>query len=198
MMLAEIFNKHGCDKTQRHNYHKIYEPYFKKLKDKKINILEIGVFRGAGMSALIEYFPKATVYGIDIFTRVDTDEVQVLQHPRARWMKGDSTKETNLFDGVEFDLIIDDGYHTPEANKLSFRNTWPQLKEGGLYFIEDVWAMDRMTEAEKKHKWLLSKPKEFTMEHLNAFYEEISVGKVHHHDNRIMNQPDSYIIRVEK
>ena len=32
--LGNLFNKYGCDKTKKHRYEKIYEPVFKKLKDK--------------------------------------------------------------------------------------------------------------------------------------------------------------------
>ena len=45
--LANLFNKYDCDKSKKHKYHEVYEPHFLPVRDKKINILEIGTFKGA-------------------------------------------------------------------------------------------------------------------------------------------------------
>jgi hypothetical protein len=39
---------------------------------------------------------------------------------------------------VNFDIIIDDGLHTFEANITLLENSFHKLKEGGIYIIEDV------------------------------------------------------------
>ena len=92
-MLKELFDKFSCDKASRHSYHEIYEPHFEPLKDKEINILEIGIFKGASTAAFTKYFSKAHIYGIDIFERINPEEVPILNHKRVTWMKGDSTKK---------------------------------------------------------------------------------------------------------
>jgi hypothetical protein len=198
-MLRKLFDNHKCDKGKRHGYELIYEPFFKKIKNNKLNILEVGIFRGESLKVFVDYFPNANIYGIDIFTRLNPEDVDILNHPRIFWNKLDSTNISDpVFNDIKFDIIIDDGYHTPEANKLTFRNLFPQLKHDGVYFIEDVWPVDKMSTTELNHKWIKSKPTEYTQQHMIDFNKEISVGNVMHFDNRSAYQPDSYIIAVTK
>ena len=135
--LKQILDEHGADKSSKHKYYEIYEPLFEENRDKPINFLEIGIWMGKGMEALLEYFPKANIYGIDIFSRMKPSDVPVLSHPRAHYAIGDSTDitTTSLIQkefGVEFDYILDDGAHWPKANMLTFRHCSPFLKDGGL------------------------------------------------------------------
>ena len=49
----------------------------------------------------------------------------------------------------KFDLIIDDGLHTMEANLRTLEIVFPYLKDGGIYVIEDVnqhddWFVDEL------------------------------------------------------
>lgn len=37
-----------------------------------------------------------------------------------------------------FDIIIDDGLHTYEANMCFLRNSYHKLKQDGIYIIEDI------------------------------------------------------------
>ncbi len=65
--LLKIFDKHETDKgSVKHFYNEVYEPHFETVRYRHINILEIGVFKGASTAALHEYFPNATIYGLDI------------------------------------------------------------------------------------------------------------------------------------
>jgi hypothetical protein len=40
--------------------------------------------------------------------------------------------------GADFDIVIDDGGHLDCQVYNSFMKLWPKLKEGGLYFMEDL------------------------------------------------------------
>lgn len=133
--LRECFDTHGCDKGKRHGYERLYEPIFAPLRNSKIRILEIGILSGASISVWVEYFPHAEVIGIDTFERVKPQDVAVLKHPNVSWWKLDSTKEAP---DVEVDIVIDDGYHTPDAQLATFQKYFPLLRSGGLYFIEDI------------------------------------------------------------
>ena len=127
MVLDTLFNKHGCDKSSKHNYHRVYEKEFSHYRDKEINILEIGIFKGDSIKAWLEYFPNAHIYGIDIFTRIIPEDIEVLSDERVHWIRGDSLSKSivdfvqDAWHGIKFDIIIDDGKHTPEANRLSFK-----------------------------------------------------------------------------
>ena len=64
--LDELASKYNSDKKpESHNYTKIYFHYFSKIKHEKIKLLEIGVFNGASIKMWKDFFPNATIYGLD-------------------------------------------------------------------------------------------------------------------------------------
>ena len=63
--ITSLFKKYGSDKT-KHNYTDIYFTYFEKIKNEKLNILEIGVADGKSIKAWSDYFPNSNIIGIDI------------------------------------------------------------------------------------------------------------------------------------
>lgn len=203
MNLREAFDRNQADKGYKHRYEEIYEPFFEPVRNEPINILEIGVWKGAGMAALHDYFPNANLYGIDIFTRIRPEEVDVLKRDRVVCYEGDSTAKssTKHFDGIEFDFIIDDGAHWPKANLQTFINFAPLLKKTGVYFVEDVWPIERMTTDELKHPWLHRYPERYSQLENNLFLNTLlnSGMEIKRHDNRKKTkQPDSYIISLKR
>lgn len=203
-MLKELFNKYGCDKAKKHHYHTVYQPEFEPLQNEPINILEIGVFKGESASAWIDFFPNATVYGLDIFVRVSAEDIPILQHPRVKWLKGDSTHPSvsgaiqKAWPDVQFDIIIDDGLHTPEANAQTFKNLFPFVKSTGSYYVEDVWPLDIASQKDLQHYWLQKSPDIYNMLKMNMFLNEIDDKQVERFDLRkLSGQGDSYIIKVQ-
>lgn len=203
-MLEKLFNTYGCDKAKKHHYHTVYQPEFEALKNAHINILEIGVFKGNSISAWLDFFPNATIYGLDIFVRVSPEDIAVLQHPRVKWLKCDSTNANSTsfiekqWPNVKFDIIIDDGLHTPEANAKTFDNMFPLLKDTGSYYVEDVWPLDIATEKELKHRWLVTQPNEYNMLTMAKFLNAIDGKKITRFDLRSLSgEGDSYIIKIE-
>lgn len=204
-MLKNLFNKYDCDKHRKHRYDTIYEPLFHPLKDKPINFLEVGIYKGASTAAFHDYFPNATFYALDLFVRTKAEDLEVLQRERTHWLKVDSTNPAartqvmKAFPGVKFDVIIDDGLHTPKANQLTFETLYPLLNDSGIYIIEDVWPLDRMTLKELDHHWIKRYPDRYNQLDNNMFLAtlEKSGKKITHHDLRkISGQPDSYIIEL--
>ena len=69
--LGNLFNKYGCDKTKKHRYEKIYEPVFKKLKDKTdLRILEIGVFHGHSTEAFANFTALSNTDNKEIYSKL--------------------------------------------------------------------------------------------------------------------------------
>ena len=168
--LLKLFDKHNTDKgSRKHFYQEVYEPHFEKIKNKDINILEIGVWKGESTAALHEYFPNAIVYGIDIFVRTNPEEISILNEDRVKWIKGDTMDPLikdqcrEAWPNVRFDIIIDDGAHWPEANRLTFKHLAPLLKKKGKYFVEDVWPFDIMDFQDMNHPWVKKKPDRYNM-----------------------------------
>jgi hypothetical protein len=203
-MLKQLFQKYKCDKSSKHSYDICYEKHFQPVKNSPINILEIGIFKGESMNAWLEYFPNAIIYGVDIFHRIKEHELPILQNPRVKYLKLDSIKDTakNIVEtqwtNTKFDFIIDDGLHTPYANRLTFLNFIDFLKDDGIFFIEDVFPIDQM---KTPHPWFKKsgRSEEYTLEEYRKFIETLKPYNVTHIDNRkITQEPDSYIIEVKK
>lgn len=138
--LAIIF---GSDKWGNHFYTPHYEHHFKKLKGKKINMLEIGVggnesknLGGASLKMWKSYFRKANINGIDIHDK------SALQERRIKIFQGDQSDEGFLKkvgnEAGPFDIIIDDGSHFNDHIITSFTTLFPYLNNGGIYVVEDL------------------------------------------------------------
>ena len=189
--MRECFDRHGCDKGNRHGYEQVYEPVFEDLRQEPLRILEIGIFKGASLAAWIDYFPNATIVGIDTFQRVaKPEDVSILTHPRVEWYTHDSTKPINI---GRFDFVIDDGLHTHTAQRKTFENLMPYADR---YFIEDVWALDHMTAEEKGHEWL--KRGGYSDKEYQKLLNALEPYTVEFHDLRAGHQPDSFIIEAHR
>ena len=187
--MRDYFDKHGCDKGGRHGYERVYEPAFAGVRDEPFRLLEIGILRGESLAAWLDYFPRAEIVAIDLFGRVPAKDVPALSHPRVEWHKRDSTKPIDL---GHFDFAIDDGLHTFPAQRMTFENFKPRTD---VYFIEDVWPLDRMTEAERQHRWIRDKECYSDKEYQKLLYA-LSDYTVRYHDLRKGYQPDSFIMEV--
>jgi len=83
-----------------------------------------------------DYFPKASIYGIDIKEGYKYDKGEVFKGSQAdSKFLGKIVKEI----GKKVSFIIDDGSHKPEHQILTFNFLFPNLlKQGGIYIIEDI------------------------------------------------------------
>ena len=72
--LDDLFHHYGSDKAnffkkenrEGHGYSKFYTKHLDHLKNKQINILEIGSYAGASAAAFAKYFSKANIFCFDI------------------------------------------------------------------------------------------------------------------------------------
>lgn len=203
--LRKLFDLHKCDKGHKHGYDAVYGPALEALrkKGKDAHILEVGIFRGESLNAFVEYLPEANFYGLDIFVRTQPEQLPILKHSNVKWLKQDSTKVSagakvaEAWPDVKFDIIIDDGLHTPKANMQTFNALFPLLKDDGVFFIEDVFPLDRMTPAEKSIPWIAGQPEKYNDFDMMVFNDTVDKFKVKRHDLRKKSgAPDSYIVEV--
>jgi SAM-dependent methyltransferase len=149
----------GAVKPTRHNYSILYNSLFKSRFQEPVRIFELGLGTnnvsmasnmgadgkpGASLYAWRELFPKAQIFGADI------DRQILFESERIKTFYCDQTSETSikelwgsndLQDG--FDIIIDDGLHTFEANQCFFENSSKKIRPGGYYIIEDMRIPDK-------------------------------------------------------
>jgi hypothetical protein len=130
----------ATDKYWVHGYTKWYDRHFNHLRNEKLKILEIGVFRGASLLLWKEAFPKSKVYGIDKNTAIWKEllhgkkdiKVFVGQQQDKKFLK------EQVIPNAPFDIIIDDGSHWPKQQLATFEALWPHIKSGGFFVIEDL------------------------------------------------------------
>ncbi len=155
--LCCIMEKYGSDKGSGnmngwHNYTTLYHPLFSPVRDSVKNVFEMGLGTnytdipsnmgvngkpGASHRGWAEYFPNARIYGADIDKRVLFNDDRISTYYCDQLNK-DIIKDMWLNMPQEFDIIVDDGLHTFDANKCLFDNSHHKLAVGGVYVIEDI------------------------------------------------------------
>ncbi len=141
--LDKLGRIYGTDKIGTHYYTPHYQLHFDRFRDKKVNLLEIGVggyekpfSGGKSLKMWKKYFPFGNIYSIDIYDK------SALQEERIKIFQGSQVDKDFLNKVCEetgpLDIIIDDGSHLNEHVIESFRILFPKLNEGGIYVIEDT------------------------------------------------------------
>lgn len=149
--LKSLFTEHHSDKSTVHDYHRFYGPLLRRPEQVR-KVLEIGIGTnnedvvsnmsrkgtpGASLRAFRDFLPHATIFGADIDSRVlfaeDRIKTFVVDQTKAESLEtlGDSV-------GGDFDLIIDDGLHSPHANLAVLMFAMQRVKVGGAIVIEDI------------------------------------------------------------
>jgi len=138
--LALLF---GTDKWGSHWYTQHYRRYFEPLKNKRLNLLEIGVGGydklgegGESLRMWKAYFRSGRIVGIDIH-----DKTRFREH-RVDIRQCDQTDSEALLrlssEYGGFDIIIDDGSHINEHVVKTFGILFPLLRQNGIYVVEDT------------------------------------------------------------
>jgi len=151
--LNEIIDWYGSDKNLS-GYTPYYIEIFESIRNNNIELLEIGIGTiivsaqssmantsiknykpGASLRSWQEYFSNAKIYGGDI--QFDTQ----FEEDRIKTFLFDSTKKFECdvtLEDMQFDIIIDDGWHVYHAQLSTFDNLFSRVKSGGYYIIEDI------------------------------------------------------------
>jgi hypothetical protein len=141
--LARLATVFGSDKEGAHHYTQHYDRHFRRLRYERLNILEIGiggyddpVAGGGSLRMWKAYFPRARVFGIDIYDKAAHDE------RRIKTFQGSQVDEAFLHRVANeigtIDIVIDDGSHHNEHVIETFRILFPLLSPNGIYVVEDL------------------------------------------------------------
>lgn len=121
-----------------HNYLPHYWMHFRDIRHKVTNVLEIGVQTDRSLRMWEEFFPNATIYGLDI-----DPACKEFEGGRRRMYIGDQGDPAVLrqlareVDGA-LDIVIDDGSHLVRHQLTSFEVLFPLMSEHGIYVVEDT------------------------------------------------------------
>lgn len=176
MKIDELAIKHNTDKSSLdHQYTQHYQKYFDKYIKSPNKILELGIYSttavpqidtcGASLRTWSEYYPNATIYGLDLVDHTVLDrhyknikticcncEIRTssdFQNYENTFLKNIHTTMEggkigldhviNTF-GSGYDIIIDDGPHTMAGQQIFLGFMFKHLKSGGLFVIEDLFT----------------------------------------------------------
>ena len=153
--MCRLMASQGSDKALfRHNYTTIYSALLKDRQSEPLRIFELGLgstnpempfnmaflgHPGASLRAWKKIFPKAVIYGADI------DRSILFQEDRIKTFYCDQLDPESIRDlwmqrelQEDMDVIIDDAYHTFDANVSFLENSLAHLSPRGLYVVEDI------------------------------------------------------------
>jgi len=135
--LTHLGFKYNTGKAWGHIFTEMYARHFERFKNKKINILEIGIYLGSSLKMLQEYFPNATIHSIDIddkyVKKVYGDRIKTYNCSQI-----DLNRFDMLFKNTNFDIIIDDGSHQTLHQLISLGHMFKYLNKNGIYVCEDL------------------------------------------------------------
>ena len=159
--LCEIMGRNKSDKgastimTSWHNYTTFYYSIFKNLKNEKLRIFELGLGTnnvsipsnmgyngrpGASLYGWAEFFTNSFIAGADIDNNIlfNTEKIKTFYCDQTNpdiikkmWNENNDLSEN-------FDIIVEDGLHTFNANVCFFEHSIHKLKPNGYYIIEDI------------------------------------------------------------
>ena len=168
-ILSELCEKYGSDKGfvnldvdkpynwTTHSYTSYYNSIFNLSRENIKFVFECGLgtnnpdiksnmtingVPGASLRVWRDYFINANIYGGDI------DKDIMFEEDRIKTFYVDQLNTNSIksmwesIDVENFDIIIDDGLHEPEANLNFFLNSFYKIKNNGVYIIEDVSNLD--------------------------------------------------------
>lgn len=147
-MLVDLIDDTRTDKHSWHNYLETYERKFQRMKYTAKNILEIGIDKGGSIKLWHDYFPNATIYGIDIM-HIDTVWDGIKNNDRIKLMTSTDAYDENMIKDkfvdskITFDVIIDDGPHSIESMVWTAKHMSRLLGDDGVLVIEDIQDANR-------------------------------------------------------
>lgn len=129
-------DKLGRCPINRHDYADSYEFHFHRFREQPITFWEIGVDRGDSLRLWSDYFPQATIVGIDL--RPPTLPDYQLP-PRTVFVQGNATDPEfirSLAAQYPPDAVLDDGSHRAGDLRAAFNLIWPLTRS--VYAVEDL------------------------------------------------------------
>ena len=155
--------------NSKHNYTTFYYSIFKDIQQSTIRVFELGLGTnninipsnmgengrpGASLYGWSEFFPTASIFGADI------DKNILFNSDRIKTYYCDQTNPNvikNMWENPDlqenFDIIIEDGLHTFDANVCFFENSIHKLNAKGYYIIEDIVNEETLLFINKIKEW---------------------------------------------
>jgi len=124
------------------HYFQIYHRHFADFIGREVHVVEIGIYSGGSLEMWKHYFgPRARIYGVDI-----EPACKAYEDEQVRIFIGDQADPKfwrNFKKAVPtVDIVIDDGGHQPDQQRVTLEEMLPHLRPGGVYLCEDLHGRD--------------------------------------------------------
>jgi hypothetical protein len=123
------------------HYFDIYHRHFSRFVGRQVHVLEVGIYSGGSLPMWREYFGKdCRVYGVDYHEACMAykgEGIEVFigdQADRSFWTRVKHAVPT-------IDILIDDGGHLPEQQRITLEEMLPHIAPGGVYLCEDILGL---------------------------------------------------------
>lgn len=157
--LDNCFKRYGTDKSSKYNgYTSVYSSLLGSFRETPISLCEIGIgtmtngpsnmngygdtqiyMPGASLRAWRDFFVNAKlILGVDIARDCMFREGNIETMLASSLDRKQVSEGLTAMGNPRFDVIIDDGLHTVDANTKTFFNFEPYIKNSGVYIIEDL------------------------------------------------------------
>ena len=147
--IAIKFNSDKCPYSENtlsghiHPYTPIYDFLFSKLRERSINIAEIGIAKNDSINIWREYFSLANIYGFELNEEYLRNAIEQNLHnvfyEKMDVRYGSNIQETFKKINVKYDIIIDDSSHVFNDQIKIIEHSVDYLNENGILIIEDIF-----------------------------------------------------------
>lgn len=121
-----------------HCYHEYYEKFFSSKKNKDIDLLEIGAFKGNAAAAFFFYFKNAKLTSCDLLP-----DLFLYKSKRIKKFQINNSSEIELEKKLiepklRYDIIIEDAGHYLKDQIITLFMLFKCLKPNGIFVIEEL------------------------------------------------------------
>jgi cephalosporin hydroxylase len=123
------------------HYFDAYERHLSRFRGRAVTLVEIGIYSGGSLPMWRAYLGNdCQIYGVDIqpeCIQYQSEGIHVVigdQADRAFWRQFKQSVP-------HVDIVIDDGGHTYEQQRVTLEELFPHLRPGGVYICEDIHGM---------------------------------------------------------
>ena len=130
------YSKRDNKLIRGHKYSEFYEKFFKNIKKEKLDIFEIGSFKGNTTASLFFYFKNSIIHSADLYP-----DIFCYSSKRIKNFKLDSSSSKDLSKiskKMSYDIIIEDAGHYLKDQIISLFKLFPNLKKNGIFIIEEL------------------------------------------------------------
>lgn len=140
--ISSYLTTHYYDYDYRHSYTPFYSLLFSNLKNKNINLGEIGIASNSSIKMWREYFTSANIYGWDgnedLIKNAHSHNLKNVFYDYMHTESEESIKKAFSKFNIKYDVLIDDASHLFWDQIRLIRMCVDYLKKDSLLIIEDV------------------------------------------------------------